>query len=198
MDTIFNLDAASFTAIYAQTAGQTGDVLQNLLNDIVSFSLRIPAAILVLIVGWIGIGILSGIVKRVLSVARMEPTMATLIITIMRVAVWIIVWAAVLQSLGLNEIALAVSGSIALVALAIATSAKDTVGDILAGLFLVNDKDFKAGFTVKTNDVTGDIQSVDLRKTRIIGEDGKLHVIPNKDVEGKPWVVESRGGVKTK
>jgi small conductance mechanosensitive channel len=169
------------------------DILQNLLNDIVHFAIKIPAALLVLVVGWLGIGILSGIIRRVLSVARTEPTMATLIITIVRVAVWIIVWAAVLQALGLNEIALAVSGSIALVALAIATSAKDTVGDILAGLFLVNDKDFKAGYTVKTNDLTGDIQSVDLRKTRIIGEDGKLHVIPNKDVENKPWTVESRG-----
>jgi small-conductance mechanosensitive channel len=174
------------------------DILNNLLNEIVQFSLKIPAAILVLIVGWLGIGILSSIVKRVLTVARMERTMSTLIITVMRVAVWIIVWAAVLQALGLNEIALAVSGSIALVALALATSAKDTVADILAGLFLVGDPDFKAGYTVDTNGLKGDIQSVDLRKTRIMGEDGKLHVLPNKDVEGKPWTVESRGTVKAR
>ena len=167
-------------------------LLDNVLNTLITFGLRIPGALLALVCGYIAIVILSRLLQRILRFARIEPTMASLLVVVARVTLWIITGAAVLQALGLNEVALALSGSIALVALALATSAKDTVADILAGIFLVSDSDFKAGFKVTTNSLTGRIRTVDLRKTRIIGEDGKTYVIPNKDVEGHPWTVEER------
>jgi len=45
---------------------------------------------------------------------------------------------------------------------------------------------------VTAGGVKGVIQSLDLRKTRIIGEDGKLYVIPNRSVESATWTVEKR------
>jgi len=167
-------------------------LVDNVLNTLINFGLRIPGALLALVGGYIVIAILSKILQRVFTFIRIEPTMAGLLLVVARVAMWIITGAAVLQALGLNEVALALSGSIALVALALATSAKDTVADILAGIFLVSDNDFKTGFKITTNSLTGRIRAVDLRKTRIIGEDGKTYVIPNKDVEGHPWTVEER------
>jgi hypothetical protein len=41
--------------------------------------------------------------------------------------------------------------------------------------------------------VTGVIKSIDLRKSRIVGEDGKLYVVPNKAVETATWEAEARG-----
>jgi hypothetical protein len=41
--------------------------------------------------------------------------------------------------------------------------------------------------------VTGVIKSIDLRKSRIVAENGKLHVVPNKAVETATWAVEARG-----
>ena len=98
-----------------------------------------------------------------------------------------------LKALGLDEVALAVSGSIALVALALATAASGTTGDIIASIFLASDEDFKVGYTITAAGVTGVIKSIDLRKSRIVAEDGKLHVVPNKAVETATWVVEARG-----
>jgi hypothetical protein len=62
-----------------------------------------------------------------------------------------------------------------------------------AGIFLASDEDFKVGYTVTAAGVTGVIKSIDLRKSRIVAEDGKLHVVPNKAVETATWVVEARG-----
>jgi hypothetical protein len=98
-----------------------------------------------------------------------------------------------LKALGLDEVALAVSGSIALVALALATAASGTTGDIIAGIFLAGEEDFKVGYTVTPAGVTGVIKSIDLRKSRIVAEDGKLHVVPNKAVETATWEVEAQG-----
>lgn len=104
----------------------------------------------------------------------------------------ILVLAGVLQALGLNQIALALGGSISLAALGIATAAAGNLGDIIAGVFLASDPDFGNGFKIKSGDIEGTIEQLDLRKTRVRGLDGKLYVIPNKEIEGKVWIVQER------
>lgn len=154
---------------------------------------KIPAAVLTLIFGWLAIKLLTFIIDKALKAAKAEPTIASLFRAAISAAGWIIVIGAALKALGLDEVALAVSGSIALVALALATAASGTTGDIIAGIFLVSDEDFKVGYTVTAAGVTGVIQSIDLRKSRILAENGKLHVVPNKAIETATWVVEARG-----
>jgi hypothetical protein len=46
-----------------------------------------------------------------------------------------------------------------------------TTGDIIAGVFLASDEDFKVGYTDTAAGVTGLIKSIDLRKSRIVAED---------------------------
>jgi moderate conductance mechanosensitive channel len=105
---------------------------------------------------------------------------------------WLLIAAAVLSVLNLNEIAIAIGGSISLVSLAIATAASGNLGDIIAGIFLASDPDFGTGYVIKTGDITGVIERIDLRKTRVRTEDGKLQIIPNKSIESNVWVVEHR------
>jgi Mechanosensitive ion channel len=66
------------------------------------------------------------------------------------------------------------------------------LGDIIAGVFLASDPDFGTGFTITSKAITGTIERIDLRKTRIRAEDGKLHVVPNKMIENEVWIVEGR------
>ena len=47
----------------------------------------------------------------------------------------------------MDKVALAASGAIALVALPIGTPASGATGDIIAGLFLTSDEEFKVGYT---------------------------------------------------
>ncbi len=169
------------------------DMFQSTLVGYVQFFLeRIPGAILTLALGWLAIKVIAGLLSRVLKVAKVEPTIVSLGVSVVTAAGWIIVIAAVLQALGLDQVALAVSGSIALIALAVATGAAGTTGDVIAGVFLSGDPDFKVGYTVTAAGVTGVIERIDLRKTRIRAEDGKLNVVPNKAVESAPWVVIAR------
>jgi small-conductance mechanosensitive channel len=170
------------------------DAFQSTLAGYVQFFLgRVPGAILTLVLGWLAIKIIAGLLGRVLRVAKVEPTIVSLGNSAVTAAGWIIVIAAVLQALGLDQVALAVSGSIALIALAVGTGAAGTTGDIIAGVFLAGDPDFKVGYTVTAAGITGVIERIDLRKTRIRAEDGKLTVVPNKAVESAPWVVVARG-----
>lgn len=169
------------------------DLFRSTLTSYVQFLLgQVPGAILTLVVGWLVIKLVSGLLSRMLKAAKVEPTIVSLGCSAVTAAGWIIVIAAVLQALGLDQVALAVSGSIALIALAVATGAAGTTGDIVAGVFLAGDPDFKVGYTVTAAGVTGVIERIDLRKTRIRAEDGKLNVVPNKAVETAAWVVVAR------
>ena len=153
---------------------------------------RVPGAIATFLGGWVTLKIVSSFLNRALKAAKMEPTIASLFRAAVTVAGWILILAGTMKALGFSEIALAVSGSLAAVALGLATGVSGTTSDIIAGVFLVTDPDFKVGYTVKAAGIEGVIQSIDLRKTRIVGKDGKLYVIPNRAVESATWTVEAR------
>ncbi|HIQ00190.1 TPA: mechanosensitive ion channel, partial [Candidatus Bipolaricaulota bacterium] len=52
-------------------------------------------------------------------------------------------------------------------------------------------EDLRLGFRIKTGSVEGIVEKIDLRKIRIRDDHGQLHVLPNRAVEGAPWVVVS-------
>ncbi|MCS7286402.1 MAG: mechanosensitive ion channel family protein [Anaerolineae bacterium] len=168
-------------------------ILLSVLENWVRFIMtRLPGAIAFFIGGWIALKVVLFIVNKAMQAAKTEPTIASLFRALLSVAGWILILAGTLRALGLNELALAISGSIAAVALGLATGISGTTSDILAGIFLATDPDFKVGYKVTAAGITGVIKSLDLRKTRIEGEDGKLYVIPNRAVESATWVVEER------
>ena len=101
---------------------------------------------------------------------------------------WGLLLIAVLQILGLSSVALAVTGSFAILLLGFSSGISSTVSDLMAGLQLANDKDFRVGY----NKPVGVIREMDIKKTRILGEDGQLHVVPNSVIEKNEWVVIER------
>jgi len=99
---------------------------------------------------------------------------------------------AFLEMIGLSQIALALGASIAFIALAVGMAMNSVLGDFVAGGFLLGEKDFGTGFVVEAAGVKGTVVDVDMRKTRIKGDDGILYVIPNKAVETATWKVLKR------
>ena len=157
------------------------------------FLVRLITTLGILVVGFIIIQwILRPLGAHLLRRTRWKPAVISISLSMGTVVTWILVASGALAALNLTVIAAALSGSIALVALAIANAAKGTTNDIIAGLFLAVDEDLDLGFRVRTGDVEGLVERIDLRKVRIRDDDGHLHVIPNRSVESAPWIVLSR------
>jgi len=151
---------------------------------------RIPEAIAALLFGWVLIKLVSWSAHFLIGFAHLPRGLKGIIISLIDAALWIFLIIGLLQVLGLNNIALAFSGSIAAVGLAIGLGAQSLVGDILAGVFLAKDRDFSVGDQVKAGDSTeGIIESMDMRRTRIRDKQGQLHVLPNSVVERKEWIL---------
>src|SRR5690348_10300979 len=136
----FNLDNTSLT-----------DPLVNGAQHILP---RIPEAIGALLFGWVIIKLFSWTAHFLIGFARLPRGLKSILVSLIDAVLWVFLTIGILQVLGLNNIALAFSGGVVAVGLAVGAGAQSLVGDILAGVFLAKDRDFSVGDHVRAGDNT--------------------------------------------
>jgi MscS family membrane protein len=82
------------------------------------------------------------------------------------------------QNLGLNITAMIASLSIG--GLALGLAAQDTVANLFGAVAVYLDKPFQVGDWVRIDSVSGSVESIGLRSTRLRNADGHLITVPNK------------------
>lgn len=153
------------------------------------YALKAPIALLIIIVSYFLINFLKRSIVRIMERAKIDPTISSLLSAVAGYILWILSFTAVFNVLGLSQISLALGGSIAVLALGVANSITGVVGDLVAGVFLIADPDFKVGCIVRTSGVEGEVVGLDIRKTKIRDTEGNLHVVPNRNVDGSVLVI---------
>lgn len=179
-----------------QTTPPTGPTLKAVMTEffrgIVSAIPNALSGVLFLILAYISIKIILTIVRSALD--RVYPENQELIVDLLVVVVGLFLWfgaaLALLKIVGLGDVAASLGTAAGFIGLGIAFALKEMIADTVAGVYLLRDPDFNVGETVTTASVTGTITRIDLRKTRIQGDDGDLIVLANRDVE-KKWTRES-------
>ncbi len=156
------------------------------IHDVLS---KLPIVFMTLMCGYIVLVIVRRISKSALKMVKIPKALNQILCSIVNFLLWVGLISLILQSLGLNQIALAVSGSVAIIGLAVATGANALIADILSGLFLAKDPDFNVGYKIKMNDTEGVVEKIDIRKIRIRDNNGRLMVIPNSMLDKAQWIV---------
>lgn len=82
----------------------------------------------------------------------------------------------------LNKDIKAVLQGLTIVGAALALAAKESLENLIASFIIFFDKPFYAGDTVKINNVTGKVERIGLRSTRLRTNDKTLITIPNKQM----------------
>lgn len=157
------------------------------LHQIESFGPRIPNAILTFLLGYIVVRLLQYLFVLGLRAARVNRAMQQVIEPAIAVILWVGLAALVLQALGLNQIAIALSSSLAIIGVGLAAGGQKLVADVVAGLFLAKNRDFKIGQRIKIGDIEGRIHSLDSRKVRLLGDKEELFLIPNARFDEQIW-----------
>ena len=179
--------------------------MQNIQNDLlkgfsgISISAadvipKIPVVIVAIIAGYVIIKIIGRFMRAALKWTKWPVGLQNIMTTLLKAILWIFLLITVMQILGLTSVALAISGSFAILLLGFSNGISATVTDLAAGLQLANDKDFKVGYRVKAGDqkTEGIIREMDIKKTRVEDDNGNMHVIPNSLIEKNEWVVLER------
>ena len=107
-------------------------------------------------------------------------TLSGTVISVVGVVVWATAFVTVLGSLGF-ELGPLVAGA-GVVGLAVGFGAQQLVRDVITGFFVLVEDQYGVGDTVTVGAVTGTVESMTLRLTRVRGDDGVLHHVRNGDL----------------
>ncbi|WP_224268622.1 mechanosensitive ion channel domain-containing protein [Haloprofundus salinisoli] len=150
-------------------------------------------AIPVLLVGLVFLVLAATVVKVVLFVVKAvlaralpgeSPVYRQFIVTIVSVFLWFGVALSFLSIVGLEGIATSLGTAAGFVALGVSYATSGMIADAVAGVYLLRDPDFNPGDRVTTGDVTGEVVSIELRKTRLRVEDDTV-VQGNAEIENR-------------
>jgi small-conductance mechanosensitive channel len=97
-----------------------------------------------------------------------------------KLALWAILLLAALDNLGINVTALVTGLGIGGVAVALAL--QNVLSDLFASLAIIFDKPFVIGDAISVGDVTGTVESVGLKTTRLRGASGEQVILANGEL----------------
>lgn len=154
---------------------------------------RLVLAAGVLVLAYVGIRIALFALRSALrkGYADDEKLVVDLIVTVVGILMWFAVGLVVLNVLGMGQIAASLGTATGFVALGVAYALSDMIEDTVAGVYLLRDPDFNRGDRITAGDVTGTVESIELRKTRLKVDDDTV-VLRNGDVE-QGWTLERDG-----
>ncbi len=156
------------------------------LDWLIEFIGDVGLSIIQIIIASIIIKILIKITKRSFALRsklseRKKQTLCEVIESVIKYGIWFIAGCSILSNFGVNIaslIAVAGVGSVA-----IGFGAQSLVQDIITGMFILFEDQFGVGDIITVDNLTGTVESIGLRSTRIRSVDGDLYILPNGSIK---------------
>lgn len=86
----------------------------------------------------------------------------------------------ILQECGFNVAALL--GAAGIVGIAVGFASQASIANVISGIFLLLERPFSIGDTIKSGEITGTVEAIDLMAIRVKTADNRLVRIPNESV----------------
>jgi small conductance mechanosensitive channel len=137
-------------------------------------------AAVILLAFYILYRILRAVMSRVIARFSLEKTIVSFLMMGLKYTIFVFAAITTLDQIGLNITSLIAGLGIA--GLALGFAAKDTLSNIVAGIFIFWDRPFYIGDLVEIEDEYGEVQEITLRTTRIVTPDGIMVSIPNSNI----------------
>jgi small conductance mechanosensitive channel len=137
-------------------------------------------AAVILLAFYILYRILKAVMSRIISRFSLEKTIVSFLMMGLKYTIFVFAAITTLDQIGLNITSLIAGLGIA--GLALGFAAKDTLSNIVAGIFIFWDRPFYIGDLVEIEDEYGEVQEITLRTTRIVTPDGIMVSIPNSNI----------------
>lgn len=108
---------------------------------------------------------------------RRVDTLRVLVNNVARYTIYFLAMLLVLQLMGVDLRPVLVSAGV--LGLAVGFGAQSLVRDVITGFFIIFEDQFAVGDVVTINNMTGTVQEIGLRITRIRSWTGEVHIFPN-------------------
>lgn len=137
---------------------------------------RFISAILLLAAGWWLAARAEGALRRLIT-GRVEPTLTTILTTVVRYGIMIVVGVAVLGQLGIQTTS--ILAALGAIGLAIGLALQGTLQNIAAGIMILWLRPFRVGDYIDTGATAGTVKDVGLFASELHSWDGIYQFVPN-------------------
>lgn len=152
---------------------------------------NVPAALIALLVGILIIRVLSWISHAILRRTRLSKSVREIVSFVIDGLLAVFLLIVVLQTLGLNNLALVFSAFVAATGVALGSGGTALISDMVGGINLSHDRDFGIGDIVQVGEdkAEGEVVGMSMRRTRIKDSNGHIHSFPNSAIERKEYIL---------
>jgi small conductance mechanosensitive channel len=178
-----------------QWSGEVTTLVEAAIAWALLFLPRVTGALLLLIVGWWIAARANRAVARLLGAqTRIDPTLRTVISSLVRYSILVIVLVAVLGQLGIQTTS--ILAALGAIGLAIGLALQGTLANIAAGMMLLWLRPFRVGDYIDTGAVAGTVMEVGLFASELHSWDGVYQFVPNAELWNRRIVNYSRLGTR--
>ena len=153
---------------------------------------RVLAAVLVLVLGIFVIRLVMALIRRTLNATKLEKAAHTLILSLCRVAMYLLLGLTAASSAGID-----VTGIVALASvltLAVSLALQNMLTNVIGGFTLLSTHPFHSGDYVEIAGQSGTVEEINMTYTRLATPDNKQISIPNSAVVAAQIVNYSASG----
>ena len=153
------------------------ELIQKMVNGLISFGLKVGIAILVFYVGRYIIRKLYKMVYNVMTHRNIDQSLTTFVLSLIRMVLYFILGISIIGILGLETSSFLAIFASAGVAIGMALSG--TLQNFAGGVLILLLKPYKVGDFIEVNGYTGTVKSIQLFNTVINTVDNKAIILPN-------------------
>lgn len=151
-------------------------------------------ALLVLLTGLITVRLVIALLRRTLRAAKLEKAAQRLIVSLVRVILWLVLILSIAASLGID-----VTGIVALagvLTIAVSLALQNMLTNVLGGLTLLSTHPFCTGDFIEIGSYSGTVEEITMTYTRLSTPDNKRISLPNSTVVAAQIVNFTSGGIR--
>lgn len=137
-------------------------------------------ALVLLAAGVAAVRVLMTLIKRALARLPIDRALSAFLTSCAQIALYVVLATIIADQLGLPVTSLV--ALLSLFALAISLSIQNVLANVVGGVVILTAKPFVAGDYIETDKGQGEVESVDLMYTHLATPDGKLVLIPNREL----------------
>jgi len=145
-------------------------------------AINVALALGTLIVGYIVAGVVKRNIQRLVEKnPRVDPTIASFAASMVRYAILVVVFIAVLNRFGVETTSLV--AAIGAAAFAVGLALQGTLSNVAAGVMIVFFRPYKLGDFIEVAGASGSVRDINLFTTELSTPDNKKIIVPN----GQAW-----------
>lgn len=167
---------------FFKSIGETiSNFFKSLLHTLSGYTLdRLLPSILICVAGLLIIVIITKITKKLINQAKLEKPASTLLTSVIRIALYLILALVVASSLGIDVTSIIAFASV--LTLAISLAIQDALSNIIGGFTLIFTQPFTIGDYVEIDGQGGTITDIGLTYTKLLTSDRKTISMPNRTI----------------